>query len=318
MENKPFASASSSITPSYTPNVDPESPSLSLKLLSDIRIAEEKASYLLSTLKKTRKTLKRVYKEKDFLLDVLYNLFKENRRDFIGLEESLDYEFRRQLSSLNSKSCLYDTDTAPEYQDATPSRTPLNKKPSQNRNDDISLIERQTQSQQPVKKRKRISLPVDENLNIILPVTVGSGQDEITVYELENRVKYTSKILDGTSGPIFSVVCEDLPDQEFTASSASAAWKPILERLVQEGLPVKLNTSGPQLFGLGNLSVAKAIQELEGSEKCTKYLRYTWSIKPGSPPPPVKKVKSPIEEESLSLSLPSPPPSTNATTTNDS
>ncbi|PVU87731.1 hypothetical protein BB559_005916 [Furculomyces boomerangus] len=182
------------------------------------------------------------------------------------------------------------------------------------------------QERSPVKKRKRILnkenrsqpkvvtvLPVDVNGNIPLPVTVGNGADEITVYDFgkvlndregyhtslyifpvgfrssrmypstvnpQTRTKYTSTITEGASGPVFKVVAQDKPWFEYSASSASAAWKTILEELNELGVPVKINTSGPQLFGLSNLSIVKAIQELPNADKCVKYIRYSWIEKP--------------------------------------
>ncbi|KAJ1735426.1 hypothetical protein LPJ61_000549 [Coemansia biformis] len=150
----------------------------------------------------------------------------------------------------------------------------------------------------------------DAEGRIVFPIVVGRGQDRIEVHDLGRVVwdpetyhtsrylwppgfrstricpslktgdpscVYTSEILDGNGDmPVFQVTAEDMPDQPFRASSSSGVWRQILDALTAKGISVKTHVSGPQMYGLSNLGVTKAIQELDNAEKCTKYIQQRW------------------------------------------
>ncbi|RKP25825.1 F/Y-rich N-terminus-domain-containing protein [Syncephalis pseudoplumigaleata] len=142
------------------------------------------------------------------------------------------------------------------------------------------------------------SLPVDVHGRIVLPVTVGRGIDAITIECLgtivwdrdmyhtqryifpvgyrstrlylsvrnpKTRVRYTSEILDGGASPMFQVTADDLVDEPFIANSASGAWKKIIDRILQQGFSAKTHASGPQLYGLSDWGVMKAVQHHRGT-----------------------------------------------------
>ncbi|KAJ2611778.1 hypothetical protein H4S08_003000 [Coemansia sp. RSA 1365] len=158
---------------------------------------------------------------------------------------------------------------------------------------------------------KRIEpLPRDSQGHIVYPIVIGRGQDQIEVHDLgrviwepetyhtsryiwtpgfrstsihpsikNNNTSciYTSEVLEGNGeAPVFQVTAEDMPDKPFRASSSSGVWKQILDILTAKGINVKTHASGPQMYGLGNLGVTKLIQELEGAEKCSKYIKQKW------------------------------------------
>ncbi|KAJ2888762.1 hypothetical protein FB639_000410 [Coemansia asiatica] len=149
----------------------------------------------------------------------------------------------------------------------------------------------------------------DASGNIVFPMVVGRGIDEIHILDLgriiwtpdsyhtsryiwpvgfkstrmypsmrDNSVRclYTSEILDGGDMPVFQVTAEDMPGEPFRASSSSGVWKQILDILMASGLGVKTHASGPQMYGLSHLAVTKAIQELPDADKCKKYIMQRW------------------------------------------
>ncbi|KAJ2767872.1 hypothetical protein IWQ56_003159 [Coemansia nantahalensis] len=158
---------------------------------------------------------------------------------------------------------------------------------------------------------KRIEpLQRDSEGRLVFPIAVGRGQDRIEIHSLGRVVwepetyhtsryiwtpgfrstrvcpslktgdpgcVYTSEVLEGNGDtPVFQVTAEDMPDQPFRANSSSGAWKQILDALTAKGVNVKTHASGPQMYGLSNLGVTKAIQELANAEKCQKYIRQRW------------------------------------------
>ncbi|CAG8749801.1 32765_t:CDS:10 [Gigaspora margarita] len=148
---------------------------------------------------------------------------------------------------------------------------------------------------------KRIEpLPMNPDGTLKLPVTIGKGTNEVTIYrivwdkeayhtnryifpvgfmskkqylsavDVTRRTTYTSEILDGGDTPI--VTAEDQPGRKFSASSSSGVWKKILDEINIQGVPSKTHASGPEMLGLSHLGITKYIQELPGAEKCTKYV----------------------------------------------
>ncbi|KAJ2360418.1 hypothetical protein IW150_007509 [Coemansia sp. RSA 2607] len=158
-------------------------------------------------------------------------------------------------------------------------------------------------------------VPRDPSGKIILPLVIGHGVDEIRILSLGTvvsdrdayhtsryiwpvgfksarkypsmldgmaRCEYISEILDGGDMPVFQVTAEDMPETPFRASSSSGVWKQVLDVLMANGLGVKTHASGPQMYGLSNLAVTKAIQELEGADRCPKYIMQKWLSPNGS------------------------------------
>ncbi|KAJ2468958.1 hypothetical protein GGI02_003537 [Coemansia sp. RSA 2322] len=93
-----------------------------------------------------------------------------------------------------------------------------------------------------------------------------------------SRCTYTSEIIDDGDMPIFQVTAEDMPElPPFRASSSSGAWKQVLDQLSANGVAIKIHASGPKLYGLGNWAITKAIQDLDNSSKCKKYIPQVWA-----------------------------------------
>ncbi|KAF0392432.1 ino80 complex subunit iec3 [Gigaspora margarita] len=175
---------------------------------------------------------------------------------------------------------------------------------------------------------KRIEpLPMNPDGTLKLPVTIGKGTNEVTIYRIGNivwdkeayhtnryifpvgfmskkqylsavdvtrRTTYTSEILDGGDTPIFQVTAEDQPGRKFSASSSSGVWKKILDEINIQGVPSKTHASGPEMLGLSHLGITKYIQELPGAEKCTKYVMQRWIDDDQPPPPPPPPMSMPV------------------------
>jgi hypothetical protein len=64
------------------------------------------------------------------------------------------------------------------------------------------------------------------------------------------------------SPPQFQVTPEDSPGTVFSAASASGVWKQLLDQIASLGVTAKTHASGPEMLGLSNFAVTKAIQVL--------------------------------------------------------
>ncbi|CAG8472954.1 5642_t:CDS:10 [Diversispora eburnea] len=141
---------------------------------------------------------------------------------------------------------------------------------------------------------KRIEpLPMNPDRTLKLPVTIGKGTNEVTIYrigeiiwdreayhtnryifpvgfmskkqylsavDVTRRTTYTSEILDGGDNPIV-LTAEDQPGRKFAASSSSGVWKKILDEINVQGVPSKTHASGPEMLGLSHLGITKYIQK---------------------------------------------------------
>jgi F/Y rich C-terminus len=58
----------------------------------------------------------------------------------------------------------------------------------------------------------------------------------------------------------FQVTPEDSPSTVFSGASASGVWKQLLDQIASLGVTAKTHASGPEMLGLSNLAVTKAIQ----------------------------------------------------------
>ncbi|KAG2181735.1 hypothetical protein INT44_008550 [Umbelopsis vinacea] len=150
-------------------------------------------------------------------------------------------------------------------------------------------------------------LPRRPDGTIALPVTIGRGTNEVIIYSIgsvvcdregfhnpryiwpvgfkskkylpslttpSKKTGYISEILDGGNAPI--VTPEDSPSTVFSGASASGVWKQLLDQIASLGVTAKTHASGPEMLGLSNLAVTKAIQELPDADKCTRYISQRW------------------------------------------
>ncbi len=59
----------------------------------------------------------------------------------------------------------------------------------------------------------------------------------------------------------------------------------------------KMHSSGPDLFGLSDIRVARAIQELPGASECTRYRVPLWDEEEDAPTPPAGSVAAGEEQD---------------------
>ncbi|CAO3662382.1 unnamed protein product [Umbelopsis vinacea] len=152
-------------------------------------------------------------------------------------------------------------------------------------------------------------LPRRPDGTIALPVTIGRGTNEVIIYNIgsivwdregyhnpryiwpvgfkskkylpslsspSKKIGYISEILDGGSNPVFQVTPEDSSGTVFSAASASGVWKQLLDQIASLGVTAKTHASGPEMLGLSNFAVTKAIQELPNADRCSRYVPQRW------------------------------------------
>lgn len=111
------------------------------------------------------------------------------------------------------------------------------------------------------------------NPRYIFPVGFKSTKKFSSFLDATAMTIYTSEIIDNGNAPLFQVTAADAPGHVFAGQSTSGAWKQVIDILSNIGSSgAKTHQSGPDLFGLSDLAVVKCIQELEGANKCSKYV----------------------------------------------
>ncbi|KAJ1748940.1 hypothetical protein LPJ78_004249 [Coemansia sp. RSA 989] len=267
---------------------------------SDVARTTMRRDELMKSYQKIRNDLRISKAENEHLLDMIVEAFPDMGQDISSCSSSEEYlspsgdEGSVDASFLkNGKHELLESPTSLGSSHMTKRRRRQGKRDDRN---DPKPIE---------------PLPRDADGNLVFPIVVGRGQDQILIHNL-GRIKwepetyhtsryiwtvgfrstrvypsivtgepgctYTSEILEGNGDmPVFQVTPADMPDKPFRATSSSGVWKQILDALTSKGASVKTHASGPQMYGLSNLGVTKAIQELENADKCSKYIMQKWA-----------------------------------------
>ncbi|KAL2651214.1 hypothetical protein R1flu_019342 [Riccia fluitans] len=93
-----------------------------------------------------------------------------------------------------------------------------------------------------------------------------------------NRIFYWCEIVDDGQAPEFRLTPEDDENNPVIGISATAVWTVVVKRvgllrLEEGGKKTFANVSGPEYFGFANPTIARLIQQLPDSEKCSKYKR---------------------------------------------
>jgi len=118
-----------------------------------------------------------------------------------------------------------------------------------------------------------VEKPNFHNDKYIWPVGFKSRREYTSSVDVNKRCTYICEILDGGDRPLFEVMDPDDSENSVKASSASSAWKQILERINTKKTSdtKRSSVSGPEYFGFGLHQVAELISKLPGAEKCTRY-----------------------------------------------
>ncbi len=120
--------------------------------------------------------------------------------------------------------------------------------------------------------------PAFHSSNYVWPVGYKSVRLFTSMKQPDHRISYVNEILASDSQPVFRVTPEDDPENPISASSATAAWKTIIEKVNalktdQSGKRMFSAVSGPEYFGFSNPTISKLIQELPNVDKCTSYIK---------------------------------------------
>jgi hypothetical protein len=90
------------------------------------------------------------------------------------------------------------------------------------------------------------------------------------------RVRYTSEIVDiGDELPLFRVTMDDHPDIYFEGPTLSSPWNSLAKRIQEargDAGPRMTTLEGLKYFGLHHPAICYLIQQMDGADKCEKYV----------------------------------------------
>ncbi|KAJ1920411.1 hypothetical protein H4219_001387 [Mycoemilia scoparia] len=289
-------------------------------LTEKVNAAIKKREQLLEEYNGTRKNLRKAQQDNDHLLDLLMKLCPDIDDGLWSSDDSIiDEGFGSDVDEGHGKlgygefGGTGDDDSVVASVDEMIAKRRSQKQIGGDVSPSLTKKRRRQGKRDDRRDPKPIEeLPKDESGQIVLPASVGRGNEEVIIHNLgevvwdrENyhtsryiwpvgfksvkiypsmidrnkKISYISEIIDGGDTPIFQVRPEDQPDKVFTATSSSGVWKLALDEIMSKGVGVKTHASGPQMYGLSNLAVTKAIQELPDAEKCSKYVMQQWISK---------------------------------------
>ncbi|KAG6543987.1 hypothetical protein Mapa_014611 [Marchantia paleacea] len=120
--------------------------------------------------------------------------------------------------------------------------------------------------------------PAFHSEKYIWPAGYKSRRAYASMLNSENRIFYWCEIVDDGQAPEFRLTPEDDENNPVIGISATAVWTVVVKRvgllrLEEGGKKTFANVSGPEYFGFANPTIARLIQQLPNSEKCSKYKR---------------------------------------------
>jgi len=154
---------------------------------------------------------------------------------------------------------------------------------------------------------KIISRPPYVTDKHIWPVGFTSSRYFSSMIHPDQRVKYTSQIVDVGDRPQFVVTAVDEPHNPIISYSPSGAWRAVLKRVMgTDDSKRNISVSGTLRFGLAHPVVSHLIRELPGGTELSNPPSPSLSL-PSSPssegsPMPERKRKSPSRDSSSSSS----------------
>ncbi|KAJ1722694.1 hypothetical protein LPJ53_002907 [Coemansia erecta] len=287
------------------------------ELTTGVNAALERRERLLKSYQDIKHQLRLIQAENNHFLDMIAETFPEVKDDLSSSSSDSDSDSDDGNDRNNDYGTHTDASDAGDGTAALSRRYRKRHGVSPLATDARMVKRRRRQGKRDDRNDPKPIEPVarDSSGNIIFPMVIGHGVDEVRILSLGTivsdrdsyhtsryiwpvgfksarrypsmldgmaRCEYTSEILDGGDMPVFQVTAEDMPESPFRASSSSGVWKQVLDVLMANGLGVKTHASGPQMYGLSNLAVTKAIQELEGADKCSKYIMQKWLTPNGS------------------------------------
>ncbi|KAI7905607.1 F/Y-rich N-terminus-domain-containing protein [Cokeromyces recurvatus] len=152
-------------------------------------------------------------------------------------------------------------------------------------------------------RRRRLTIPRDENGKVKLPFQIASlnvlslGKIEyerpgfhndryifpigytvertyMSMVDPNNQTTYTCKVEDGQDGPQFTLTAADAPEIELSARTATGVWALVIKKANEVRQKESANAiSGPEYYGFANPLVIQMIEELDGVDQCARYSR---------------------------------------------
>ncbi|KAI8372972.1 F/Y rich C-terminus-domain-containing protein [Radiomyces spectabilis] len=154
-------------------------------------------------------------------------------------------------------------------------------------------------------RRKKIEIPRDENGTVKLPFSIASltiinlgtvvwdrsgfhseryiwpvnycvERTYMSMVDPTSQTTYVCKVEDGNEGPLFTIRAADAPEETLSAKTATGVWALVIKRANEVRQKESSNAiSGPEYYGFAHPIVAELIEELDGVDKCTRYVRRT-------------------------------------------
>jgi chromodomain-helicase-DNA-binding protein 7 len=117
--------------------------------------------------------------------------------------------------------------------------------------------------------------------NYIYPAGFKSSRLFPSTLDESENARYISEIVDtGGEAPIFRVTMEDHPEISFEGKAMHSGWSALSNAVADKrgGRPIQV--PGAAMYGLASPVTLYLIQEMEGADKCEKYIRRQFSPSP--------------------------------------
>ncbi|KAI8378334.1 F/Y-rich N-terminus-domain-containing protein [Blakeslea trispora] len=116
--------------------------------------------------------------------------------------------------------------------------------------------------------------PNFHNERYIFPIGYTAERTYMSFVDPNSQTSYTCKVEDGGDGPLFTIQAADCPDEKLSARTATRVWGFVLRKANEVRHKETSNAiSGPEYYGFSHPLVIEMIEELDGVDKCDRYIR---------------------------------------------
>ncbi|KAI8980845.1 F/Y rich C-terminus-domain-containing protein [Pilobolus umbonatus] len=118
--------------------------------------------------------------------------------------------------------------------------------------------------------------PLFHNERYIWPIGYTAEKTFMSMLNPVNQTVYTCRVEDGQDGPLFTLQAADAPDIELSAKTATGVWALVIKKANEARKKESSNAiSGPEYYGFAHPLVCEMIEEMDGVDQCTRYVRRT-------------------------------------------
>ncbi|KAI9018041.1 F/Y-rich N-terminus-domain-containing protein [Phycomyces nitens] len=119
-----------------------------------------------------------------------------------------------------------------------------------------------------------VDQPAFHNDRYIYPVGYSVERTYMSMVNPDGQTTYTCTVKEQDNAPLFTIRAADAPSHEISGQTPTGAWSLVIKQANLIRQKDSTNAiSGPEYYGFSHPLVIEMIEELDGVDKCSRYIR---------------------------------------------